>query len=106
MYDRLTQATAALIAFERRRGELIEELADIDREIAQAKTEIHDLGGDKMDVIVNDKTADLLREIAMLHDCPVETAAQTVLDRYTKRTKREVKTAQGVADKAVRRAQT
>lgn len=53
----------------------------------------------KLDIRVEEKTADVLREIADLHDCSVEMAARTVLERYSERTKGEIQRAHKALDR-------
>lgn len=52
-----------------------------------------------LEVRVNEKTSDTLREIAELHDCSLEMAARTVLERYAERTKNEIQRAHKALDR-------
>lgn len=52
-----------------------------------------------LEVRVNEKTEDVLLEIAKLKDCSVNMAARIVLERYAERAKREIEKAHAVADR-------
>jgi hypothetical protein len=44
----------------------------------------------KIDVRVDNKTEDALREIAKLKNCSIDMAAQLVLERYARRTQGQI----------------
>lgn len=53
----------------------------------------------EIEVRVSEKVADTLLEISRLHDCSVEMAVNTVLERYAERTQHQIEAAQKVGNK-------
>jgi uncharacterized protein (DUF1778 family) len=52
-----------------------------------------------IEIKIDDKTADLLQEIAELKGCSVSAAAFLVLERYAERAKREIESAHRAAER-------
>lgn len=57
----------------------------------------------RLSITVDEKTTGHLKEIAKMHNCSLDTAAQIVLERYAERTRNQIESAHRAAKNAIKR---